>query len=317
MSGVMEALELFHAENFTDWRTLAGLDGQIRIAGFDRLPQTASCHPTPSTRMTVGVELNSGEPAAIPYDLVHADFRPEQIAKGSGFLSSTTGLAGGASQDAALLHGICEVIESDAVALLRRKSRSASVAVPFRPVNWKTVSDSVALSLLDRCRRHNIEVQAFNITTDTKIPVYYCRLVDHNRDARAIRPTTDGSACHPSAIKALRAALCEAIQVRLVLISGARDDLTARDYAPASPPAPLQESEPFVESDGLPEDETAGTSLEWIRKHIAASGFDEIISVDLRGGTTGLHFYRVVVPGLEGYPHSLNYRAGRRALEIT
>lgn len=317
ISAAMEALELFHAESFTDWRLLADLNGQIRIAAFDRLPQTTGCRPTGSAHMTAGVELNSGEPIAIPYDLVHADFRPDHLAKGSGFLSSTTGLAGGTSRDAALLHGICEVIESDAVALLRRKSRSGSGAMPFRPVDWKTVSDCASLSLLDRCQKLNIEVQAFNITTDTNIPVYYCKLVDRNRGSRAIRPTTDGSACHPSAIRALRAALCEAIQVRLILISGARDDLTARDYAPSTPPASLQESEPFVDSNGLAENEAAGASLDWIRKRIAGSGFDEVISVDLRSRAPGLHFHRVVIPGLEGYPHSLNYRAGRRALEIT
>jgi YcaO-like protein with predicted kinase domain len=317
VSGIMEALELFHAETFAEWRFLGDLDRSIVTPDLDHLPRLRDANDDrcdrQSIRMTIGTELVFNRRAAIPFDLVHADFRPRQIERGDGFLFSTTGLAGGLSREDALLHALCEVIESDAVALVGACDPSYSMA-GRSPIDWSTVTDEIALSMHERCRKQSIAVHAFDITSDTGVPVFYCRLMDGLMAGARIRPATDGSACHPSPTIALLRALAEAIQIRLVLIAGSRDDLRNRDYLKNAPPFSKEIGSRFDSSRGISGNPSSSACLGWVCDRLAEAGFKNVIAVDLNSRSEPLSFVRVVVPGLEAYPHSRKYQPGRRAL---
>ena len=316
VSGIMEALELYHAERFDEGMRFGDLDGGIVVPDPGSLPlardRTSDPVLSPALRMAGGMDVVSDAPAAVPLDLVHVVLRPDWPATCSGFLISTNGLTSGNSRDEALLHGICEVVERDALALLHaRDPGHALTSLPT--LNWDTVDDTPCRNLVDQCRRVGIDVLAFDITSDLGIPTYYCRLAEHSQQAMS---AAIGTGCHPSPTLALRRAVAEAAQTRVLLISGARDDLRMHSYAPVGlTRAADRRSVPFDTRCGFGETRIEG-AIDWLVAQIAAAGFDQIIAVDLASLSDALVFLRVVIPGLEGSIHSSQYCPGKRARQV-
>ena len=121
-SGLMEAVESFHAEHFDRplrFESYAELRRQVPDVVLDGLPRAAGAHFDPDRPLPwiEGYDLLDDKPAWVPFELVHTDFRippPE----GSGFfLQTSNGLAAGNHFLEALIHAVSEVIEADALAL--------------------------------------------------------------------------------------------------------------------------------------------------------------------------------------------------------
>ena len=122
VSGIMEAVEAFHAEGITKPLKLASfaeLQNDHRITDVKRLPKVKDCRFAHSMRTLwiEGFDLLQQGSVWIPFELVHCDYtRP--LPEGSGcFLPTTNGLAAGNEYLEAISHGICEVIERDAISM--------------------------------------------------------------------------------------------------------------------------------------------------------------------------------------------------------
>ena len=182
-------------------------------------------------------------------------------------------------------------------------------ANPLEPANLVDLQKAV--------REHGADIGlAFDGDADR------CFVIDEN-----------GGAVTPSAIAAIVAereialmrALTEAVQVRTTYISGARDDLQPRDYAPevlarrAWQAGRLRDAHrPVRDFARVPQHLAASfpEDLDWLLSRLCAVGLDEAIAVDLSRPELGLAVVRVAVPGLEGPDDHPDYRPGPRARAV-
>ena len=135
-SGLMEAVETFHAETITSslklgtYRELGRTHPLVDVAALPRTKTSPYTDDEPLLWIE-GEDLISRSPRWVPYELVHTDYTlPRGPAHGC-FLANTNGLASGNHMLEAISHGIHEVIERDASALWKhtpRKSRARARA---------------------------------------------------------------------------------------------------------------------------------------------------------------------------------------------
>ncbi|HET7488861.1 MAG TPA: YcaO-like family protein [Acidimicrobiales bacterium] len=318
-SAVMEAVELDHAERcplpcrIESW---AGLAGRVDVADVDGLPLSREGRFLPH-RPLPWVEarrLDGGGPVWIPYEVVHANAVLPRVPGSGCFVASTNGLASGNNTAEAVLHGLCEVIERDALALWSAAGSAAG------RLDLSTVADPAARRLLDLFEAAGIDVAAWDVTSDVGVPVYRVVIVDRLADDHFDpKPAAFGAGCSPDPDLALRRALTEAAQSRLTTISGARDDLTRARYrgfqdaagrralrdslagggaTPMRPPAPVTTVEHDVAA---------------VLAALHRAGVGPALVADLSRPGWPVAVVRVVVVGLEGPDESPSYTPGPRA----
>ena len=126
--------------------------------------------------------------------------------------SGTNGLAAGNTREEAILHGLYEIVERDAVTIWMQEGGNR--------IDEQTVTDPVSLDLLNMCFGAGVEACIYNVTSDIDIPAFICIMVDAKADIGIYK----GYRCNFDCDLALQGAICEAAQARAVFLSGARDD---------------------------------------------------------------------------------------------
>jgi ribosomal protein S12 methylthiotransferase accessory factor len=242
---------------------------------------------------------------------------------GSGaFVRSTNGLASGNNLAEAVLHGIYEIVERDAIALwdLRSKSQQAETRIDLA-----TVADLVNRALLDRYEAADFSVMVWDVSSDTRIPAFRCVIVDRHAHARYLPlPAAFGSGCHLDPAMALTRSLTEAAQSRLTCIAGARDDLSRERYRLFQSEEALASQRKRSEEPGVVDmrrhRSSAGATLEedlhMLRDRLDDAGFESILFVDLSRASLPVSVVRVIIPGMEGATESPDYRPGVRARRL-
>lgn len=205
---MMEALEFAWAEPARSMvRPFPGrrrdvLDGQPG-AGVD-LDAPLDCVLT--------ADIVSGQQVVVPAELV---FHPSPPAGAGLFGSSPHGLSAGNTLDEAAVHALCEVIERDVLASDHLRSEGVPIVETSLPRSLREVTSMV--------RSAGLELYLSFIRTRYGIPHFDALVVD----LECMDPVfaTTGHGCHPDRAIAATRAVCEALQARLSLIHGARDDL--------------------------------------------------------------------------------------------
>ena len=327
VSGIMEALEGWHAENVLlplRLATYRELRAVARVVDVEQLPRPSwsRFHADLSILWIEGTDVLSGERAWVPYESVHLDFRVPGPQGAGCFLANGTGLAAGNHLLEAVSHGLCEVVERDAFALWGDRQAPDRAA---RRIDLDTVSDPSCLTLLDAYEAAGVGVMAFDLTTEVGLPVFSVTIVDRRTDRARRLPAAMGGGCHPDRGVALSRALTEAAQSRLTLIAGSRDDCPPSHYrqvkdarAIATHRASLEgrTRRSFTEVAHVP-----GTTIDADVTHeldrLRASGAREVVLVDLTRPEAAVPVVRMVVPGMEGWTDKVDANvpgARRRAL---
>ncbi|HXU31232.1 MAG TPA: YcaO-like family protein [Thermoanaerobaculia bacterium] len=326
-SGLMEAIELWHAERIDRPLRLAThnqLRFSHRIANLAGLPRCSAgrFHDELKTLWIEGVALATGDPVLLPYELVHMDTtRP--MPPGSGcFAFSSNGLASGNHPLEAIGHGLCEVIERDANTLFELRGETAEAAAR---VNLDTIDDPLCREVLDLYARAGVAVAVWDITSDLGVPAFRALVLDAEADPFQVRGAGGGMGCHPSRGVALLRALTEAAQSRLTTIAGARDDMPLRKYETWRDADALERLRQSVVSATPSRDyraapdfaaETFEEDLSALLSRLAAAGFPEVIAVDLTYQGIDLPVVRIVVPGLETSRDIPGWVPGARARAV-
>jgi YcaO-like protein with predicted kinase domain len=328
VSGLMEAVEAYHAEHVTLPLTLATYN-ELRfshpLVDVTRLPRVSvgSFHPNLRLLWLEGHELLGNTPVWLPFELVHTDFTVPLPSGSGSFFMSSNGLASGNHLLEALSHGLCEVVERDATTLWhlrtaeeRRQSR----------LDLDTVDDPGCREVLEKFDRAGVDVAVWETTSDVGLPAFFCMTAEREPEPfRPLYPTT-GAGCHPARQVALSRALTEAAQVRATLISGSRDDLGVARYYEAlqdpelwrrvqklmrsnEPVRRFQEA-PSFEGDSFDED------VAWELERLAAAGLEQVVVVELTKPAFGISVARVVIPGLEAIHDAPGYVPGARARRL-
>jgi YcaO-like protein with predicted kinase domain len=323
VSGLMEAIELYHGEHVLLPLKLASeaeLRRSHRVVDTSRLAtiENSRFHPHLDLLWIEAFDLGADEPLWLPYEIVHVSaWVPAPTGSGC-FASTSNGLASGNSLVEALLHGVCEVVERDAIAVWKAAGADGRRGTRL---DLESVDDPDVVEVLERCRHADVEVAAWEATSDIDVPTFFCEIADAPDAVQRVPGGFSGMGCHPASGVALLRALTEAIQSRLTVISGSRDDLFRREYwsADGLPPGALGSHAPLDgplrrfadvptgDGDLLDED------LRWVLERLAAAGYGTVAAVDLTKAQFGIPVVRVVVPGLEGPSDDPEYRPGARA----
>jgi ribosomal protein S12 methylthiotransferase accessory factor len=327
-SGVMESIETYHAERVDLPLILGSVDDlapRHLLTDVRRLnaPKDSAFHPAHPLLWVEGIDLMGGERVWVPYELIHANFTTPRPSGSGCFAQTSNGLASGNSPLEAIDHGLLEVIERDAATLWSLRSEAEQRQTR---IDLDTVDDPQCREVLSKLEAAGMGVAAWEMTSDIGVPAYMCMFSNVSEAAYAGVENYRGYGCHATHRIALLRALTEAVQMRLTIISGSRDDLDPLHYRGRARPeharhdhqwlaieGPLR---PFAESEDC-EAETFGEELEWLLGRLAAAGLPSVICVDLTKPEFGIPVFRVVVPGLEiAFMEWSYFQLGERARRI-
>jgi len=209
------------------WAKAAELDGSVLDPG--RYPRCSAAEysasgcpvrpfdPDARIRWVRGVELTGGGPVWVPAVMACYGLQPHVAGEHFNYQIST-GYAVHTDPVDALVGGICEVIERDALALVWRQR------LPI-PLCGPEARSPVTDHLVSWAERHFIQTYLFDATTDLGVPTVYClQVAEHDQKARHVV----GCATARNMAQAAEKALIEAVAIRGMFYS---DDDIPSDYA--------------------------------------------------------------------------------------
>ncbi len=327
VSGIMEAIEQFHAEHSNlPLRLGSYCDRSRRAKVVDpmRWPHYArQWDPDARILWTQATAWRGGGGVEVPFELVHLDLTLP-LPLGSGFFPiGSNGLASGNGLMEAILHGACELIERDATALFYCLTPAQQAA---RRIRLDSIDDADVRALLQKFERASVGVAVWDITSDLGIAAFLCSTVE--RELNAFRPVglARGFGCNLDRSVALSRALCEAAQSRLTRIAGSRDDFQRDDVALVS-----KRDSILRHQRQLAEETTAERCFQAVPTHrfdyfeddlafietaLEHAGIGPLLHVELTEPGLPLAVARVLAPGLEGSADVPGYVPGTRARAI-
>jgi ribosomal protein S12 methylthiotransferase accessory factor len=325
VSALMEAVETYHAETIDlplRLNSLLELNCGHGVVDVMRLPRFKENDFNPYARIlwVGGYDLISEEERFIPYEMVHLDYRLPLPSGHGCFMLSSNGLASGNHVLEAVIHGICEIIERDALTLWYLKTSDQQRQ---SKVDLSTIDDHRCTEIINRFYDAGVNVGVWEITNDVGVPAFLCRILpDVTSDISHIRPAS-GMGCHLSRGIALLRALTEAAQSRLTFISGVRDDLSREDYKKfLSPDEYAKWKESIQDNAFIPRNFRAVESFESLSlsgdldillDRLKKVGIQEVVYVDLTKPGFNIPVVRVVIPGLEAPLERAEMLLGQRA----
>lgn len=320
VSAIMEAAELFHAETIGGplwWMRPDELIGERPFLDPLDLPRsaTASAHDGPIAWIDA-VDLRYGGSMLVPFAAVSADYTRGTDVLSAGICMTTSGLGAGNDRAEAMLQGLTELVERDAVTLWRLGDRQRRLETALDPA---VLMGTHAGNLLAQLKCAGLRVGLWDATSDIDLPVIVCLVV--GRDPGDADPEF-GAGCHPRAeIAALRAIL-EALQARLTFIAGSRDDMGGELYEAGARARRYREAERWLQEPDAGHGPATGCDgsaagaagdLELALAAVSAAGVRSVAAVDLTRPEIGVPIFRVVAAGLEGPSDAPDYVPGHRA----
>ncbi|MEX0302107.1 MAG: YcaO-like family protein [Leisingera sp.] len=317
-SGVMEAIETWHAERITLPLRAASCDDlrqEAQVADVERLPRVTGGGFNPGQQMlwVEGKDLATGQFLWLPHEMVDTDYTGPPLGGQGAFPRTTNGLASGNSLAEAAVHAVCELIERDAITLWHH-------APPGPRIGPATIDDPRCREALEKFARAGLRAGIWSIASDTGVPAFHCMVCEAGSRPGHIGI---GSGCHPDRAIALLRALTEAAQTRLTYISGARDDLNPEEFTPEATAERGQyvrvlleqtaETERFQDCPAFASPSFEG-DLAWLLERLKAAGMEQVLTVDLSRPGLGVFVVRAVIPGLEAPHDDPDFVPGPRAL---
>lgn len=236
----------------------------------------------------------------------------------SRFWQSSDGLASGNVMLEAVVHGLCERVERDAIVLWQFRSDSQVLEACVDPAGF---GDEGVDELAEQIERSGFQLRLFDITSDVGVPVYFAvvaRTPDGHEKHWKHFDLSSGTGCHPSAARAAVRAITEAAQSRVTSITGARDDFDPNLYQtqlnadltiylqaePAHVTGPV-ERKPHVPAD----------NLDFVLTQLRQVGVTSAIAVPLQA-EEGFAVAKVILPELEHPASGRRQRYGQRAMKL-
>jgi YcaO-like protein with predicted kinase domain len=323
-SGVMEALELHHAERIELPLKLGSardLGRAHRLIDLDALPRLSESrfHADVPILWIEGRDLLSEAPVWLPYEVVHTNYTLPMPTGSGCFSASSNGLASGNHILEAIDHGIAEVVERDSTSIWNHLDKASRARTRL---DLGTVDDDDCAQVIERLRRAGFTVAVWDATTDVGIASFYCLITDLRHESAH---SGAGAGAHPARAVALLRALTEAIQVRTTYIAGSRDDLRPEEFTPPAIERKLRRARALMDQ-GDParsfrdvptyESATCAEDLGWMLERLRGVGIEEVVAVDLTRGELGIPVARVVIPGLEAPDDHDRYLPGPRVRRV-
>jgi ribosomal protein S12 methylthiotransferase accessory factor len=307
VSALMESAESWHAENLDlplRYASAASLGRAAAIVSLETLPRD-EVTPILFDRPMLWVEGYDliGERAMwVPHDCVCLDFVPPH-GYAPIFPRSSNGLASGNHILEAIVHGLCEVIERDAIALWYAEEDDESAKAT--QIDPATIEDEACQWMLSRITDAGLRFGIWDATSDTGIPTYLCMVYD--RPGARVVGRFAGQGSHLAPNIALSRAVSEAVQSRLTFIAGSRDDLYPEEYRQARNADDIEHLDDqlnrrpgpvSVDSRTSRATDTFESDISVLLDALRGIGLTEAVVVDLTHAALGIPVIKMVVPGL-------------------
>ncbi|MCC7566200.1 MAG: YcaO-related McrA-glycine thioamidation protein [Methanomicrobiaceae archaeon] len=215
VSAMMEALERYSGEYHGDHMEYATIEeiGIARAVHPDDLLPSRPMEQGEKLHWTPGWDILNDEEVYVPSNAVFHPYDSLGMAMPL-FRSDTNGLAAGNVLEEAILHGLLEVIERDALSMAEeRRSLGQRLEITH---------DCAARQVLDRFEENGISIHLWLLDGKTRIPTVAAAADDTVTRDPAMLVIGSGSHANPE-IAALRA-LTEVAQSRASYLHGGRPD---------------------------------------------------------------------------------------------
>ncbi|MEU8779351.1 YcaO-like family protein [Streptomyces sp. NPDC048606] len=297
VSAAMESIEMWHAEfacpPAVHHRTPASaLRPPYALDLLDRHPGSLLHDGTPLDWVTATGTLG-GARVPVPRDCVRLGSSRPGHWRPPGLTVTSNGLASGNTFEEAALHAAYEVMERDA--LSRLAAVPGDPRVTFRA---ETVEDPLCTELIERVTRGGVFLDLALVPNRWGLPCFAAFVWSED-----FALLTAGSGAHSSPGVALARAITEAVQSRLTLINGTRDDVTAvyahaRRGVTARPRRdPGARAHHELPAATTPDFTDVGVELRWACARLAEVTGQEPLVVDL-GTTEDFSVVKLIAPGL-------------------
>ncbi len=322
-SAAMESLELYCAEAIElpeitlSYAQLAETHSVISL-DYLHLRENSLFNVNRPEQWCLGWDILNQNEVAVPVQAVsmnYSRFWYQDIANLGSFEMGSNGLASGNHFLEALSSALYEAIERDAVSChmeaFLQSNRMARVRL-------ETIESPTVLDLLAKFEAAQVVPILFDCTVDTEVPVYRAYLYDPSGRG----PTSHGYGAHLDPEVAMARALMEAAQTRLIVISGARDDIYHQYYATlrikrnSSYEVLNLESNPATVDARVRKSQATATfeeDINIILEKLKRAGLNQVIVFDLSPPGWDISVVRVVVPELEA-SFNRNYKPKSRAI---
>jgi ribosomal protein S12 methylthiotransferase accessory factor len=305
VSAILESAEAALAERLDAYDVRIGTAETLAVPEGWYEPHLAEDAPADwRRRPTAWVEAaNLLAPGAqpVPLELVHTAYTHPPAPHDGLFAGSTSGLAAGLAEADAVLHGLLECIERDAIA----RAMATHGFLQRARLDPATAEDAVLVELLDRLAGAGMLVGLWLAPGCAGVAVVWCHIMEAEEAGALLPFPADGSAASLSLAAAATRAVLEAAQARLAAISGARDDITRAAYPRHPDRAHLAAHRRLLAEGPLPlpfddaDDDGTRPWLETLLDRLAAGGHGHVLRVRLdTAAFAGLHAVKVIVPGL-------------------
>jgi YcaO-like protein with predicted kinase domain len=294
VSALMESLESFHAEEIRQPVVRETVGTMRRTLAYDpyalELHERSLLNDATLLDWIAATELTTGAETWVPRRLCELDFSTPTNHEAPLFAPSSNGLASGNTVAEAMVHGLLEVVERDS------EWRSYQARPTDRPsVALTTVFPRLARGIIGRLAALGIQVRIVDMSGPAGLPCFEAFLEDPESPYRP-----GGSGCHLSRLTALMRALTEAVQSRLTMIAGSRDDISRRAYRTVTvrhQRQPSRETTSFRSTPSVPLTGFAAQVREIVGRITSLTGMAPL-AIDLRRPDFDLPVVFVVAPGL-------------------
>ncbi len=228
VSALLEAVEMDTAERLPMPPATAALNAldDATIDLWSSAPRSAfgtRLDPALARPWLEGRDLVSGRRALLPWDLLSLDtcrpilpdIRPASV-----------GLATGNDMTEATVGAVAELLEHDLQAALRHLAPREMRACQL---DLASVDDPLCAPWLRRIASRGFSLRVWSMGQHANIAAFRCTISDA-LPARGCLPPTAGTGCNPNRTIALLRAVLEAVQSRVTMVAGAREDLTIDHY---------------------------------------------------------------------------------------
>jgi ribosomal protein S12 methylthiotransferase accessory factor len=311
ISATMEAIELGICERY-----FTTGDAFVATAAELGLPYTTS-EVTPTERAVVSdlfpmrwvpaVALTGGAPTFVPLRSVAMDGICDGTWRPPTQFCSSNGLATGNTLPEATIHALLEVIE--------RFSTAGMAHTPIRQrrvVDLRTLPDCYSRDLIEHLLATGFWVEVVDCSTVPGAPAF-CVFIYRN-DMPSLYA---GAGSHLLPEVALQRGLTEAVQSRMSVISGTREDIGSVSYRGVrygSAPPPVEPNHTWADVDAPLLDPALSSEqlVGQLSAQVSALTGRPVLRVDMTPPGEPFHVCKVVAPGLPEGHHEANEELPRR-----
>lgn len=310
VSGLMESLELHCAEE-TNITTLhlpyQELSKRMATIPISQLPlrKLTLFNSTWPERWVTCWDLINQEPVAAPLLSVSLNYKENRKERTElcSFQMDSNGLASGNHFLEALLSGIYEVMERDAIAC--HSYASESTGTPLAKVRLETITYPKVREAIDRLHEAGFFLILYDCSIDTCLPVFKAVIYDKNRRNTRI---AGGYGAHLDPEVAMIRTITEAVQGNTLAIAGSRDDMFSshlkiyKKTDSEQTTAKLTEAPETVDASSYHSEATLTLEgdIHLLIEKLKTIGISQLLVFDLSKEELGVSVVRVIIPGLEG-----------------